>query len=552
MEEKQTSASNQHPGSQSDPEDPEDPDTPHRLRAQDTRSGGDGVDGKDGTGGLSRLHTTASSAYLAPTLSRAHEMAFVAIVCSAQLTTQVGLGQTLSIIHVIGTHYGLTSPGDLAWFLAAYSLTVGSFILVSGRLGDLYGHKRMLVIGYLWFALWTLIAGLAVYSNVVLFYFARALQGIGPSILLPNALAVLGSSYPPGARKHMVFAIFGAMAPAGSVLGSAMAAVFALAWWPWTFFSFAVALVFLAGLTVIVIPEPSARDHLAHDADFWAKIKQIDLPGAAAGVTSLVLINIAWNQAPIVGWHHPYVYVLLILGLLLIPVFFYIELRVSPMPLLPLDALKSADIGFVLGCLSCGWGCFGIWIYYLWQFNLELRGASPLLATAMMSPVVVSGGFAAIATGYLLGRIGPAWTMVTAMSAFLTGICLIATMPPEQTYWSQNFVCTLIITWGMDMSFPASTVILSNAVSKRHQGVAASLVNTIVNYSISLALGFAGTAEVYVVAGGTAKEDVLAGYRAAMYVGVGLAGCGWLLSLVFLLHDYRRGGRAARKAEESS
>ncbi|KAK3385556.1 major facilitator superfamily-domain-containing protein [Podospora didyma] len=488
---------------------------------------------------LDRTHTTASS-YTASSLSLGREFVFVAVVCCAQLTTQAGLGQSLSIIHVIGRNYGLTRPEDLTWFIAAYSLTVGTFILISGRLGDLYSHKKMLVIGYLWFGLWSIVAGLAVYSNVIMFDIARALQGIGPSILLPNGLAILGSTYPPGPRKHMVFSIFGAMAPIGAAIGAVFAALFSLKWWPWAFLSFGLVLCFLAGLAHLAVPSPPVRQ--SQVTSFQSALNHIDLPGAAVGITALLLINVAWNQAPIVGWHEPHVYVLFIIGLLLIPVFFYVELRVAAFPLLPLDALKSADIGFVLGCLACGWGCFGVWFYYLWQFHLVLRDASPLLATAYICPIAVSGAMAAIATGYLLGRIGPAWTMMAAMSAFFTGITLIATMPIDQTYWAQAFVCVLVITWGMDMSFPASTVILSNAVSKRHQGVAMSLVNTVVNYSISLALGFAGTAEVNINPGGTSKESILAGYRAALYVGMGLAGLGWLLSLVYLVYDHIRAG----------
>lgn len=181
---------------------------------------------------------------------------------------------------------------------------------------------------------------------------------------------------------------------------------------------------------------------------------------------------------------------------------------------------------------------------------MELREASPLLTSAYMAPVAVTGAIAAIATGYLLGRIGPAWTMVAAMSAFVTGITLIATMPIDQTYWSQAFVCVLIITWGMDMSFPAGTVILSNAVGQGEQGVAASLVNTVVNYSISLGLGFAGTVEANVNKGGKTKEDLLRGYRAGLYVGVGLAVLGWCFSLVYLWVDYKGSKREKESREE--
>jgi TRAP-type C4-dicarboxylate transport system permease small subunit len=84
----------------------------------------------------------------------------------------------------------------------------------------------------------------------------------------------------------------------------------------------------------------------------------LDILAAIVGITALVLFNFAWNQAPIVGWQRPYVYVTLIISVLLMPLFFYIEFRVSRNPLLPLDAFTS-DTGFVLGCIACGWASFG-------------------------------------------------------------------------------------------------------------------------------------------------------------------------------------------------
>jgi len=338
----------------------------------------------------------------------------------------------------------------------------------------------------------------------------------------------------------MVFAIFGACAPVGSVAGAAFAALFALAWWPWTFFAFAIVLALIAVIGSFVIPEPLPKN-IAKEP-LRNKIRDLDLPGAVTGITALVLINFAWNQAPIVGWQEPYVYVMLIVGSLLIPVFFYIELRTAPFPLIPFDAL-SADVAFVLAALACGWACFGVWYYYIWQFVELLRGASPLLAAAWLSPVVISGALASISTGFLLNRLRPAWVMSIALVFFTVGTILIATTPVNQTYWAQLFVCTLIIPWGMDMSFPAGTIILSNAVKKEHQGIGASLVNTVVNYSISLGLGFAGTTEVQLNNGGLAPSDLLKGYRSAFYVGVGLSGLGLAISIVYVLKGYWKDGR---------
>lgn len=333
----------------------------------------------------------------------------------------------------------------------------------------------------------------------------------------------------------MVFALFGACAPIGSVAGATFAGLFALAWWPWTFFSFAIALATVAVAGFFVIPSPTPKAYARQP--LRKKIRDLDLPGAVVGITALVLVNFAWNQAPIVGWQRAYVYVLLVLGILLVPMFFYIELRVAPFPLIPFDSL-TADVAFVLACIACGWACFGIWFYYTWQFFEVLRHGSPLLACAWISPVVVSGALASISTGFLLNHLRPAWVMAIALTAFTIGTILITTAPVNQTYWAQSFVCTIIIAWGMDMSFPAAAIILSNAVKKEHQGIGASLVNTVVNYSISLGLGFAGTIEVQVNNGGRTPSDVVQGYRSAWYMAIGLSGLGLAISIVFVVRGY--------------
>lgn len=187
---------------------------------------------------LDEINRQAQRAALARTrsleqrVSLPREILVVGCICLAMFTTQVGLGICIDLLHVIGDHFGISDPGVLSWLIAGYSLTVGTFILFTGRIGDLFGWKRLLVVGFAWFALWSLICGLAFYSNHVLFVFARVLQGIGPAIVLPNGLALLGALYQPGTRKNMAFAVFGACAPTGFIVGSAFAGVFWLAWWP--------------------------------------------------------------------------------------------------------------------------------------------------------------------------------------------------------------------------------------------------------------------------------------------------------------------------------
>lgn len=88
------------------------------------------------------------------------------------------------------------------------------------------------------------------------------------------------------------------------------------------------------------------------------KLQELDPLGATVGITAMILFNFAWNQAPGFGWEQPYIYATLIVGLLLFPVFFWIEARVSKRPLIPFAAL-STDVTFVLTCMACGWASFG-------------------------------------------------------------------------------------------------------------------------------------------------------------------------------------------------
>lgn len=120
--------------------------------------------------GLRPLEPARSgSLYLASTFSLPREILLVTVVCCAQITTQAGLCSVLAVLGTIAEDFDIHSPGEESWLIAAYSLTVGSFILISGRLGDIFGYKKMMIIGYLWFSLWSLVCGLAAYRGPFMF-----------------------------------------------------------------------------------------------------------------------------------------------------------------------------------------------------------------------------------------------------------------------------------------------------------------------------------------------------------------------------------------------
>jgi MFS family permease len=372
------------------------------------------------------------------------EAAFIAVVCAAQLMTQAGLSLSIAPLHYIGKSFN-TTPRDLTWASAAYSLTVGTFILVSGRLGDTYGHRLLFIIGFTWFGIWSLLGGFAVWSNQIFFDCCRAFQGIGPALLLPNAVAIFGRTYAPGLKKDMVFCLFGATAPGGFTLGATFCSLLAQrVWWPWGYWIMGIACFCFAVLGFVLIPRDEIKESEKTEGSTFARLDGL---GAITGVSGLVLINFAWNQAAVVGWRVPYTYALLIVGILFLVVFMMVERRAA-FPLLPSSVFKG-EVGWVLGCMAAGWSSFGILVFYYYNFLETIEHNSGLLITAKWAGASASGATAAVITGLLLSRVPPSFIMLAAMLAFTIGLSLLATIPPGQTYWANAFLIMLITPWGM-------------------------------------------------------------------------------------------------------
>ncbi|KIW07398.1 uncharacterized protein PV09_02241 [Verruconis gallopava] len=426
-----------------------------------------------------------------PLLSFPRQVALIAVCCSAQFLNLAGMNQTVASVMILSHYFDIRDYGTLSWFSAAYSMSVGTFILPAGRLGDMYGHKRIFILGWTWFALWSFITGFSyTSSNIILFSVCRAFQGIGPALLVPNAIAILARNFAVGNPRNTAFACFGAAGPTGATAGAVFTAVVAqLSWWPWCFWILSAVCLLVAALAVFIVPGApadlfkSSRTNMKLTFDYW---------GFFTGVCGLVLVNLALNQAPLVGWTTWYIPSLLILGSAFLWTFVIVELNFTADPLIPIRGLGK-DAYFALGCIAAGWGSHGIWAYYLYLFLEQVKGHSALLSSAMTSPVAVTGILFALSSVWLVKHIGVAWTMFVAMTNFLIGSLLIGTVPLHQTYWAQVFLSIIIMPGAMNLSFPSATMLLSSALPKEKQGIAASLVSTLVNYCISCGLGLAGS-----------------------------------------------------------
>lgn len=426
----------------------------------------------------------------APVFSGLHQVAFVFVVCSAQLLSLGGLNQTVAPVLILAKYFNVQDYGTLSWFSAAYSLTVGTFILPAGRLGDMYGHKRVYMVGWVWYSVWSIAAGACFSSNAIVFSICRAFQGIGPALLVPNAIALIGRTYPPGVQRSIVLACFGASGPIGATFGAIFTAVIAeLLWWPITFWVLAAVCVIMLLLASFVIPGEELSAPAAEHQTF-------DYLGCLTGVAGLVLFNFALNQAPLVGWKTIYIIVTLVLGVVFFAAFILIELYYAQHPLIPLREVQ-AEAGFVLGCIAAGWGSHGIWAYYLYLFLEQVKHHDALVTSLETAPVAVTGVFFAFSTVHLLKYMHVSWVMLISMAFFVLGALLLALVPLNQTYFAQTLVSIILMPGAMNLSFPAATIMISGSLPREKQGIAASLVATMVNYSISCGLGFAGSVARY-------------------------------------------------------
>jgi MFS family permease len=169
----------------------------------------------------------------AKTLTGVRANYFILFIVLAQLIQLVQYGAGINMAFVVAPQLG-ASMIEGAWIASSYPLTQGTFVLIGGTLGAVYGHRNVFAIGAVWWVFWTLAIGLA--DNLIAMAFLRGLAGIGGGLMAPNAVALLGITFPPGKKRNLSMALFGATAPVGAAGGSLVAASFIQeVQWKWLF-----------------------------------------------------------------------------------------------------------------------------------------------------------------------------------------------------------------------------------------------------------------------------------------------------------------------------
>jgi MFS family permease len=255
-------------------------------------------------------------------------------------------------------------------------LAQGTFVLISGRLGAVYGHQNMLMAGGIWFAVLTLVNGFM--TDFVAFCLVRALSGIGGALILPNGVAMVGITNPPGSARNLAYGFFGASAPLGGYIGGILVGVFyEYSQLKWCFLTLALATALVLVSLWMLLPPEKPVDRRG----------KIDWLGAGLGTSALILFNFVWNQAPAVGWAHPYEIAGLVVSIALLASFACREHRVAE-PIMPLRIFKSPSFGALLVVVTLNYMSMGSTIWYSLSWLQLVRGWSVLASALSATPFV--------------------------------------------------------------------------------------------------------------------------------------------------------------------
>ncbi|MBB5933831.1 MFS transporter [Streptomyces zagrosensis] len=385
------------------------------------------------------------------------------------LTTVLGSGIVMldsTVVNVALPHIGEdlgTDLGGLQWTVNAYMLTLAALILLGGALGDRYGRRRVFVIGVAWFALASLLCGLAPNAEVLIG--ARALQGVGGALLTPGSLALIQSAFRPEHRARAVGAWSG--------LGGVAAAIgpFVGGWlvdgpgWRW---------VFLLNVPVAAVCIPIALRHVPESEDPRAH-GGFDVAGAALGALALGAVTYALIAAPDAG-ASPLVIGAAVGGLLLAVAFCYLESQRAE-PMLPLELFAIRQFSAINAVTLCVYAAFsGFFFLSVVQLQVVVGYSALQAGTALLPTTVLMLLFSA-KSGELAQHTGPRLPLTVGPVLCAVGMLLMMRVGTDAVYWRDVLPALVVLGAGMVTLVAPLTATVLASVDVGRAGLASGINN---------------------------------------------------------------------------
>ncbi|WP_169739812.1 MFS transporter [Actinospica robiniae] len=441
----------------------------------------------------------------------------LAVILSAQLMLMIDatvMNVALPRIQE-GLHF---SSSSLAWVLDAYTLTFGGLLLLGGRLGDLFGRRRLFTLGIVVFTLASLAGGLATSATFLLA--ARVAQGVGAAMAGPSAIALLNSTFTETKARVRALALFSGISSAGFGVGLVLGGVLTDAVsWRWVMFINIPFGVIAAALAGRVLRQPARHE------------TSVDVVGALTatlGVGSLVygLIHAASE-----GWGNAVTLAPIGVGVLLLAGFVF-SLTRARHPLLPLHLFKdrnraAAYANFMIGP-AAGFGSF----FFLTQYLQEELHYSPLRTGFAFLPMSAIIFTASRLIPRLLPRFGPKPMAVTGSVLLLIGLVGFAQVGAHAAYFPTVLWPMVVMALGIGLAFSPLTVVIMSSVRPEDAGAAGGTMQTVQQTGVTL-----GLALLVTVSGAAARHNpataLVSGTHAAMYAAAVAAAASILVGLTF-------------------
>jgi EmrB/QacA subfamily drug resistance transporter len=448
--------------------------------------------------------------------------AVLAICCAAQFMVVLDVAIVNVALPQMRHDLGLSVTGQ-QWVVNAYTLTFAGLLMLGGRAGDLFGRRRVFLIGLSLFTLCSLIGGLAQTGPWLIA--ARAAQGVGGAILAPSTLSLLTVRFFEPAERRRALGAWSATAASGAAIGVLAGGVLTdLLNWRWVLFvNVPIGIALLVGAWLALT---ESRLDGAH--------RSLDLPGAltmTAGLSILVYGIVSTDNH---SWGSAQTVTTLAVGGILLLAFLFIESRAAQ-PVVPLSIFKMKTLSAANGiAVTVGAALFGMY-FFLSLYLQQINGYSPLKAGLAFLPAGLATMGGALIAARLVARIGARRQLVIGLLLAAAGLAWISSVTAHAGYFAHVFGPVLLVGVGLGLSFVPMTMAATTGVPPQEAGLASGLVNTSrqVGGAVGLAVmatvatgaarGHLANASAHLVALTNGYDRAFAMAAAALVVGAGLA-----------------------------
>jgi EmrB/QacA subfamily drug resistance transporter len=468
----------------------------------------------------------------APNLKVMHPWVVLAVIGIAQL--MVVLDVTIVNIALPSAQRDLGfATESRQWIITAYSLAFGSLLLIGGRLSDLVGRRRTLLIGLIGFAGASAVGGAAtVFATLVA---ARAAQGVFAAVLAPAALSTLKVTFTDARKRGQAFGVYAAIAAGGAVIGLLLGGVLT-EWlsWRWCLYvNLAFALPAAAGVLRFV---PARNDRV--------KGVRLDWPGAVTASGGLFCLVYGLSNAQTHGWGAHLTIVVFFACAALLLAFVVTETQARD-PLLPLQIVSDRNrVGSYLAIGTAFCSMFSALLFLTYYLQQDL-GYSPMKTGVAFLPLAAGISVAAgVANTLLVPPVGPRRLIPTGMLIAACGMFWLAHLGVGSTYWGNVFGPLIVLGVGMGLTFAPAIATATAGVTPNDAGVASAMVNT--SQQLGGAIGTAALSTIFTSAlsryiahhqpprPGVQAMAAIHGYSVAFGVSCGLFVAGMVLTGVLL------------------